>query len=303
MKLGASSRLDRDVENALWSLNAIYTIRGNFDDLGETNRLALELKGVNSFVAANSYTRMRAYRHLACGELPSALLWAQYLALESIRAGCLMDEIEANRVMARVYGNAGEPKRAVQHAIVGAEANLVEGVVTVPAPWVPFALTGLKSKAVWMRAPSLTAIRISGDLAPPNVARRTIAAILEKLEEPGTGSKLAPDLFSALGSVALEAETDHLDRLAPIIERAAARESGEYRLSDRGVALVAARIYRFRKRFRPIAAKVLAQLATSSHLNGWIWAVGECGNDTVDLIAAIEGVAAHKQVDLSAPLS
>lgn len=303
MKLSAKCELDLDVENALWSLNAIYTMRQNFDDLGETNRLALELNGVRSYIAVNSYTHMRAYRHLACGTLPESHYWAKYWLLESIRSGCLMNEIEAHRLLAHIYSSAGEPATAVEHAIMGGESKLVEEVATPATPWVPFAATALMGRALWMWTPALCTVRICGDLAPPDEVRRLLPALLEKIESEEVRIDSNRDLFTALGSVVLGASDGQLERLMSQLKRFAEREPGVYRLSDRGVGLIAARIYRFRTRFRQNAADVLGELATSRHIGDWLRAKDECGEDTHDLIASIENAALRKGVDLAGPLS
>ena len=111
--LGSEAGLDLDVENALWSLAALYSLGDlsveRFEELSETNRMALSMKGSRSFVMSNSRTQQRSYQHLANGQLPAAHLWTQYRLLESIRSGCLMAELESHAILARIYGQSDEP--------------------------------------------------------------------------------------------------------------------------------------------------------------------------------------------------
>ena len=86
IKLGSEVGLDLDVENALWSLTVIYSLGDIsvelFQELSETNRMALSIEGSRSFVRVNSRTQLRSYQNLVNRQLPDAHLWAQYRLLE-----------------------------------------------------------------------------------------------------------------------------------------------------------------------------------------------------------------------------
>ena len=66
---------------------------------------------------------------------------------------------------------------------------------------------------------------------------------------------------------------------------------------------LAARLYRFRSTFRLQAAAILGEMAIGSHTGEWSRALGECGDDTRELIEAIERVAERENMDLSHTLS
>ena len=124
--------LDLDVENALWSLTVIYSLGDIsvelFQELAETNRMALSIEGSRSFVRVNSRTQLRSYQNLVNRQLPDAHLWAQYRLLESIRSGCLQDELESHTILSRIYGQSDETLDALEHAILGGSEQLVKEI-------------------------------------------------------------------------------------------------------------------------------------------------------------------------------
>ena len=132
IKLGSEVGLDLDVENALWSLTVIYSLGDIsvelFQELSETNRMALSIEGSRSFVRVNSRTQLRSYQNLVNRQLPDAHLWAQYRLLESIRSGCLQDELESHTILSRIYGQSDETLDALEHAILGGSEQLVKEI-------------------------------------------------------------------------------------------------------------------------------------------------------------------------------
>ena len=307
MKLGSQSSLDLDVENTLWSLTFIYSLGQPspelFEELHEINRKALFIEGSRSYVTTNSRTRLRSYRHLADGKLPEAHLWARYRLLESIRTGCLADELESHETLARIYTKSDENLRALEHAILGGSQNLVKELAPLVSEWPVYLEDRTVSKAPWVRRASHLALKHVGDLAPPGVAKGLVTKLLNQLQMNSGEVQTAPALLEALGAVILEANNDDLDLLIPYLERASVRDSGMYRLTDPGVMTLAARLYRFMPHFKEQAASILAEIAVGSHTGEWYRALEECGDETDQLIAAIEQVAEREDLDLAGPLS
>ena len=66
---------------------------------------------------------------------------------------------------------------------------------------------------------------------------------------------------------------------------------------------LAARLYRFRPKFKQRAATILGEMAIGSHTGEWSRALDECGDDTGELIEAFERVAERENVDLAHSLS
>ena len=62
-KLGFEAELDLDVENALWSLTVLYSLgpfsAEQFEEMSDTNEMALSIEGSRSYVTANSRTQLR----------------------------------------------------------------------------------------------------------------------------------------------------------------------------------------------------------------------------------------------------
>ena len=303
MKLGAEAGLDLDVENALWSLTALYSLGYPSEQLFETNRMALSLEGSHSYIIPNSRTRQRSYQYLANGQLPNAHLWAQYRLLESIRSGCLMDELESHAILARIYGQSDETLNALEHAILGGSHQLIKDMGPTVSEWPDYLADLLSSKALWVRRAALLALKYVGDLAPPKVARRLASELLCQLSEEADDAQTVPTLVEALGTIILEATDENLDELIPYLERAVVREPERYRLTDPGVMTLAARLYRFRPEFRKQAASILGEMAIGSHTGAWSRALDECGDDTGELIEAFERVAEREMLDLADPLS
>ena len=303
MKLGAEAGFDLDVENALWSLTRLYTFPARAEELFETHQLALSIHGSRSYVTANSRTRERVYRNLANREIPGAHLWSRSRLLESIRSGCLADELESHATLARIYGQAGRPFAALEHAALGGAQNLVKDMAPQVDAWPEFLPHAVGSPAPWVRPVALLALEHAGDLAPPEVARELARELITRLHEDPAGMASAPALFQALGAVILEATDDDLERLIPVLEQVAPREPGGYRLTDAGVGILAARVYRFRLAFRERAAAILGEMAAGSHTNDWSRALDACGEDVGEVIAAFERVAEREGIDLAGPLS
>ena len=303
VEFGASAGLDLDVENALWSLTRLYAFPERGDELLRTNQLALSIQGSRSYVTQNSRTRQRAYQYLANEKLPDAHLWSRFRLLESVRSGCLMDELESHSILARIYGQAGEHLAALDHAVLGGAGALVKGIAPEVGTWPEFIADAVRSRAPWVRPVALDALERVGDLAPSEVSRSLAHDLIEQLEVDGDDSRVAPALFRGLWSVVLEATNDDIERLMPMLMRVAPRDSGRFLLTDPGVGLLAGRLYRFRPALRRQAASVLGEMAVGGHTNDWAAALNECGDDMHDLVAAFERVAEREGTDLAGPFS
>ncbi len=303
MTLGSQSGLDLDVENALWSLTVLHSLSHPSEELFETNRMALSIEGSRSYVIPNSRTRQRSYQYLANGQLPDAHLWTQYRLLESIRSGCLMDELESHAILARIYGQSDEPLSALEHAILGGSQKLVKELAPLVSEWPDFLAEALVSKAPWVRRVALFALKYVGDLAPPEVARRLVSELLCQLRKDPDDVQTVPTLLEALGTIILEPTNEDLGQLIPYLEQASVREPEKYRLTDPGVMTLAARLYRFRPNFRKRAASILGEMAVGSHTGKWSRALDECGDDTGELTEAFVRVAEREMLDLAGPLS
>ena len=306
-KLGSEAGLDLDVENALWSLTALYSLgdfsEETFKERSETNRMALSIEGSHSYVRANLHTQRRSYQYLAIRQLPDAHLWAQYRLLESIRSGCLMAELESHAILARVYAQSDEILDALEHAVLGGSQQLVKEIAPNLDNWPEFLSDMVVSKAPWVRQSALLALEYVGDLAPVESARRLVPELLDQLHESAGDARVAPALLKALGKLILEATDNDLEQLMPYLEEFAAREPEAYRLTDPGVMTLAARLYRFRPTFRHQAAAILGEMAIGSHTGEWSRALDECGNDTGELIEAFERVSEREGIDLARSLS
>ena len=303
IKLGAESNLDRDVEDALWSLTSLYTLPGRIEDLGATNRLALDINGSFSFVPMNTRTRARAYRHFAHEKIPDAHLWSRFWLLEAIRNGSLLDEIDAHSLLARVFHQANETVAALEHAVLGGKTDLVKEIAPATGSWPSFASVALQNQAPWTLKPILSIIQYLGDIAPPPIAREFANALVNRIRSDGLRSDATRSLLDALIAVVLEADTELTHQLIPLLLTAAKRNPEEFRLSDSGVAMIAARLYRFRPDFRKTAASILGEIAIGRHTIHWIHALNECGDDKRDLVGAFQKVADREGVTLVGPLS
>ena len=181
MKLGAEADLDLDVENALWSLTALYRFPDQFEELARTNQLALSIDGTRSFLKPNPRTRQHSYQYLANGRMPDAHLWTRYWLLESIRSGCLMDELESHAILARIYGQSGYPLQSLEHAVLSGQGALVKEAAPKVGAWPEFLANAVGSTAPWVRPTALSALEHVGDLAPPEVARVLVSEVLHRL--------------------------------------------------------------------------------------------------------------------------
>ena len=306
-KLGSEAGLDLDVENALWSLTLLYSLGDLsvelFWELSETNRMALSIEGSRSYVRVNSRTQLRSYQYLANRQLPAAHLWAQYRLLESIRSGCLMDELESHAILARIYAQSDETLDALEHAVLGGSQQLVKEIAPNLDEWPQFLSNMVVSNTPWVRQSALLALEYLGDLAPPESARRLVPELLRELHEAANDARVAPALLKALGTLILEATDNDLEQLMPYLEEYAAREPEAYRLTDPGVMTLAARLYRFRPTFRQQAAAILGEMAIGSHTGEWSRALDECGDDTGELIEAFERISERENIDLAHSLS
>ena len=303
MKLGAEADLDLDVENALWSLTVLYTSPDHWNALFETNQLALSIDGTRSHVAGNSRTRQRSYQYMANERVPDAHLWTRYRLLESIRSGCLMDELESHGILARIYRHSGYQVLALEHAVLGGARALVKELAPNVGAWPDSLATVVDGPASWVRPAALLALKHVGDFAPPEVARELVHQLVQQLHRDADDLHAAPALFEALQAVVLEATDDDLRRMVPVLERAAPREPGGFLLTDLGVGMIAARVYRFRPSLRHRAASLLGEMAIGSHTGEWWSALGECGDDTDELVEAIERVAERERLDLADTLA
>ena len=222
-KLGSEAGHDLDVENALWSLTALYSL-GDFSveafkERSETNRMALSIEGSRSYVRANLHTQRRQYQYLAIRQLPDAHLWAQYHLLESIRSGCLMAELESHAILARIYAQSDETLDALEHAVLGGSQQLVKEIAPSLDEWPQFLPDMVVSKAPWARQSALIALEYVGDLAPAESARSLVPELLGQLHESAGDPRVAPALLKALGTLILEATDNDLEHLLPYMER------------------------------------------------------------------------------------
>ncbi len=303
VELGTGAELDLDVENALWSLTRLYAFPERADELLWTNQLALSVQGSSSYVAVNPRTRERTYRYIVDEQLPDAHLWSRHRLLESIRSGCLTDELESHAILARIYRQAGEPLAALDHAVLGGADALVKAIAPGLATWPASIADAAVNGAPWVRPVALTALERVGDLAPSDVSRWLAHDLVDQLQEDADDTRISPALFRSLWSIVLDAADDDIERLVAILIRAAPREAGKYLLTDPGVGLLAGRLYRFRPAVRQRAASILAEMALGGHTNDWLRALEECGDDVGELVAAFERVGEREGNDLAGPLS
>ncbi|MCY3661128.1 MAG: HEAT repeat domain-containing protein [Caldilineaceae bacterium] len=302
MESAAKANLDLDVERALWSLTVLYPLE-RYEERAETYRSALTIQGSRSYVMTNPRTREHAYRHLANRQLANAHLWSRYRLLESIRSGSLADELEARGLLARLYSESDEPLVALEQGLLGGDQIRVKDLSSQLDAWPDFLADMVGSPVFWVRMTALTALEQLGDLAPVHIARRLARECIEQLRENADNWQLAPATFQALKAVVLEATEEDLECLMPVLERVAPREINMSRLTDPGVGMVAARLYRFRPAFRSGAASVLAEMAAGRLVHHWVQALNECGNNLDELIAAFERVAEREGSELADPLS
>lgn len=305
LKWASDADLDLDVEKALWSLQALSTIRTyqavTIDLLrenAETNQLALAIQGSRSYVPLNSRTRERALMHLANDRKPDAHLWIRFRLIESIRSGSLMDEFDSRKHLARLYDQSNEPIAALEQGLLGDDHKQVKDISSNLEVWPDYLADMVSSPALWVRRGALTALEQLGDLAPVQTARELAYVIIEQL----CAGEMVQATIQALKAVVLEADESALEQLMPVLERFAPRKPNTYKLTDQGVSVVAARLYRFRPAFRKRAASVLAEMVVSSNsqLEG---VLDDCGNDLDELIDAFERVAKREGCDLARPLS
>ena len=302
MKFAADADLDLDVEKALWSLTVLYPIERH-EERAETYRSALAIQGSRSYVTINPRTREHAYRHFANRQLPNAHLWSRYRLLESIRSGSLADELESRGLLARLYSESNEPLIALEQGLLGGDHNQVKNLSSQLDAWPDFLADMVGSPAPWVQATALIALEQLGDYAPVPVARELAQDLVEQLQKVSGNMRIAPATIKALQDVVLEATEGTLKRLVPLLGRTAPREIDTFRLTDPGVGIVAARLYRFRPAFRSEAASILAEMAVGRHTNDWNRALDECGDDVSELVAAFEHVAERKGNPLAGPLS
>ena len=303
VSLGVGEHLDLDVENALWSLSALHGFRESYDEMVDTNRLALSSKGSRSYVTLNSKTQLRSYQYLANGQLPSAHLWARYRLMESIRSGCLVDELDSHSILARIYDQSGELQDALKHAILAGNLQLVRTLVPRLKEWPAFLEGTVRSRAPWVCQASLLALQHIGDLAPPDIACGLVSELLEQLQGGLVNWRTTPAVLEALGALILEAPEEDILRLLPILEESARRERDTYYMTDPGMMTIASRLYRCCPSLRPRAAAILAEMAVGSHTSDWSRALVDCGEDTGELIEALVRVAERENIDLADSLS
>ena len=201
-----------------------------------------------------SRTRQRSYQYMANERVPDAHLWTRYRLLESIRSGCLMDELESHGILARIYRHSGYQVLALEHAVLGGARALVKELAPNVGAWPDSLATVVDGPASWVRPAALLALKHVGDFAPPEVARELVHQLVQQLHRDADDLHAAPALFEALQAVVLEATDDDLRRMVPVLERAAPREPGGFLLTDLGVGMIAARVYRFRPSLRHRAA-------------------------------------------------
>ena len=303
MTLGAEADLDLDVENALWALTALYSLRRSLEDMSRTNRAALSIEGTRSYVTTNKRTRERTYRYLANGELPNAHLWTQFRLLESIRSGCLMDELETHGILSRIYDQSGESLDALEHAIFGGAEKRIKDLARGVDEWPEYMVDMVCGDAIWVRRTACQALEHVGDLAPPNIATELFAELTGWFRKDLDFVEMAPLVLKALGALVLDAADDDIEQLMPVLEQLAVRAPETYKLTDPGVLTLAARLYRFRPAFMKQAASILAEMSIGSHTADWSRALNECGDETGELVEAFQRVAEREGIDQAGPLS
>ena len=303
MTLGAEADLDLDVENALWALTSLYSLRRSLEDTFRTNRMALSVEGTRSFLTANTRTREHTYRYLANGELPDAHLWTQFRLLESIRSGCLMDELETHEILSRIYDQSGESLDALEHAILGGAEKRIKDLARGVDEWPEYMVDMVRSDAPWVRKTACQSLEYVGDLAPPSIARELFAELTGWFHKDLDFVEMAPPVLKALGALVLDAADDDIKQLMPVLEQLAVRAPETYKLTDPSVLTLAARLYRFRPAFMKQAASILAEMSIGSHTADWSRALNECGDETGELVEAFQQVAEREGIEQAGPLS
>ena len=214
-----------------------------------------------------------------------------------------MAEREAHTVIARVYAQSGERLLAVEHAILAGDSKLAKESAPQEGVWPEFLAKMVVSKAPWVREAAYESLELHGDFAPDEVARGLVPKLLDSLGQDADDLRMMPTSLKALAAIVLEATDEQLDLLMPILEGAAARKPGMYRLTDPGVMILAARLYQFRPAFRQRAAAILGEMALGSHTGEFSRALRECGDDRSDLVEAFDRVAGRENADLAGPMS
>ena len=265
--------------------------------------MALSIKGSYSYVEANPRTPLRSFQYIVAGELPDARLWTQFWLLESMRSGCLRDELEAHANLARIFDQANEPLLALKHAVLGGSQELVKELAPKISEWPEFLIHMISSDAPWVRRAAFLALESIGDFAPPEMARGLVSELLNRLRIDSDDEQEISILLKGLGAIILEATDDDLEQLMPILENMAEREPNTYLHTDSGVLALTPRLYRFRPGYRQQAASILGEMALGPHTTEWFRALDECGDDTKDLIEAFERVAEREELDLARPMS
>lgn len=303
MSFGAEAGLDLDVKNALRSLLSLYGPPDRYDDFVETHQLMLAVDGVNSFISRNAQTARYSYQNLATGELPEAHLLTRYRILEGVRSGCLAEEIESHGVLARVYLESSEPMEALEHAVLSGDQELTREAASQIDAWPEYLDAMVRAAAPWVRLGALHALEHLGDLAPLRVARSLAHDLIRDIITDPDDPTLERGLYEALSAVVLEAADEDIKELMPVMKQAATREPGGYRWTDPGVVTTAARLYRFRLRWREQAAEILAERLTGARTNDWRRGIRECGAKGGTLAAAIERTANQTGINLDEALA
>ena len=123
----------------------------------------------------------------------------------------------------------------------------------------------VSSQAPWVRQASLLALRYIGVLAPPEVARALVKALLDELQRDPVDWRTAPAVLEALQPLILEADDEDVLWLMPILDQLAQREPNTSLVTDSGVMNIACRLYRFRPSLRRQAAAILGEMAIGDH--------------------------------------
>lgn len=303
MKLGAEGNLDLDVENALWSLTAQYRYPTQLEEYSETNQLALSIGGTRSFVEANRRTQQLAYHYLANDQKPDAHLWSRFHLLESIRGGCLRDELESHSILAKIYVQSGSLVLALEHAVLSGETKMVKEIAPQLDAWPDFLTDVLKCPAPWVIQTALSALQHVGDLAPQDLAHGLVTSLLNRLHDAFYTKSTVPTLLLALGAIVLEATDEDIGRIMEVLEQFAPRLPNQLYTTDAGVLRLASRIYRFRTQFRERASSVIGEIAVGVNTSEWRHAIDECGDDTRELVETLERISEREQLDLAVPFS
>ena len=217
--------------------------------------------------------------------------------IEAIRSGSLMDEFDSRALLAQLYSQSKEPVTALEQSLLGGDYNQIKEISSCLEVWPDYLADMVSSPALWVWRGTLMALEQLGDLALIETSRRLARTLIEQLQENADSRWTAPATIQALQAVVLEADESDLEQLMSVLERLAPRKPNQYKPTDQGVSIVAARLYRFRPAFQRRSASVLAEMAVSCLESYLERAFSACGTDLGELITALECIAERERLD------